>query len=158
MAPIDVTDGIVWLTTDEVLLRQVHPAQMKGTQPTSQAFKRTAQHDHTLSVMRQYVGAKVAYDRHVAAGLQSSGTWGISVAECTSVDLDAFDDSGLPDTPQGHVSIPFGIPEGAQGRKRIEKQAKYLKDCAIARGCLYAPPPPGALSGFLPPISPRQWL
>ena len=67
-------DGIVWLTANETLYRQVHPAQMKGSLPTSAVFKPTQQHEYTLSVTRQHVGPKGAYDQHVATGLQSSGT------------------------------------------------------------------------------------
>lgn len=133
-------NAIVWLQADEVLLRQTHPAQMKGLVPSSQAFVPTAEHSFTLSTRRERFGAKRAYDSHVASGLLSSGTWGISVSELASQDLDAFDDSAKAGMPECHVSIPFGGYESPSATKRAHtKKARELKTYAISRGCLYRP-------------------
>lgn len=132
---------IVWLTnSNEVLNRQVHPAQIKGTEPNYVAFRPMKSHQYTLSTTRQWVGPERSHQQHVAQGLKSAGTWGISVDECSKTDLDAFDDSALPEMPAGHVSIPFGIPptDTEKDPVLIEK-ARSLRNHAAARGCLYRP-------------------
>jgi hypothetical protein len=135
-------DDIVWLTVDEVLLRQVHPSQVTGMKPTSAAFRPMKRHQYTLSTRREWVGAQQAYEQHRALDLQSAGTWGISVTECASVELDAFDDSALPDTPKGHVSIPFGIPKrDTKKDPELVAKSRALRDHATRRGSLYIPPP-----------------
>ena len=72
---------IVWLSENEVLYRQVHPGQMKGTEPTYIAFRPMKSHTYTLSTTREWVGPKRSYDQHVAQRnpvtgdpLQSAGT------------------------------------------------------------------------------------
>lgn len=131
---------IVWLRSDEVLNRQVHPAQMKGTEPNYLAFRPMKSHQYTLSTTRQWVGPKRSYEQHIGNALKSAGTWGVSVSECSKADLDAFDDSALPGMPSGHVSIPFGIPptDSEKDPVLIEK-ARALRNHAAARGCLYRP-------------------
>lgn len=145
MASAEVSDGVEWLgAANEILYRQVHPLQMKGTVPASVAFRPSEAHEYTLSTTREFVGARGAYEQHVAAKHESAGSWAITVGECAEVDLDAFDDSKLPGNPRGHVSVPFGIPvAGNPGRKRLDSQAQHLKKRAIARGCQYVPPTPG---------------
>jgi hypothetical protein len=97
-------------------------------------------HQYTLSTTREWVGPERSYRQHVAQGLKTAGTWGISVDECSRVGLDAFDDSALPGMPSGHVSIPFGIPptDNEKDPVLIEK-ARSLRNHAAARGCLYWP-------------------
>jgi hypothetical protein len=131
---------IYWLASDEVLYRQVHPAQMKGTEPNYLAFRPMKSHQYTLSTTRQWVGPERSYRQHIAQDLKSVGTWGISVNECSKAELDAFDDSSLPGKPPGHVSIPFGIPptDSEKDPSLIEK-ARMLRNHAAARGCLYRP-------------------
>lgn len=137
---MDDDSKVVWLRSDEVLLRQAHPAQMKGLVPSSQVFIPTADHSYTLSTRRQRFGAKRAYDDHIASDLQSAGTWGVSVSELSSQDLDAFDDSAKDGMPECHVSIPFGHYESPSATKRTHKmQARALKVFAVSRGCLYRP-------------------
>jgi hypothetical protein len=135
-------DDIVWLTENEVLLRQVHPSQINGTVPKSAAFRPMKRHHYTLSTRREWVGAQQAYEQHCALNLESAGTWGISVDECAGIELDAFDDSALPDTPPGHVSIPFGIPKrDTEKDPELIAKSRTLRDYAIRRGNLYMPPP-----------------
>lgn len=134
-------DRIVWLSKNEVLYRQVHPGQMKGTEPNYIAFRPMKSHTYTLSTTREWVGPKRAFQQHIEKGLESAGTWGISVDECARVDLDAFDDSALPGLPPGHVSIPFGIPPTDREKDPVLiKKARALTENAIARGCQYRPP------------------
>src|SRR5262245_30675078 len=99
--------NIIWLSRNEVLNRQVHPGQMKGTEPNYLAFRPMKSHTYTLSTTREWLGPEPSYRQHIAQNLQSAGTWGISVDECAKVELDAFDDSALPGMPKAHVSIPF---------------------------------------------------
>jgi hypothetical protein len=94
--------GVVWLSENEVLNRQVHSGQMKGTEPNYLAFRPLKSHTYTLSTTREWLGPQESYRQHVmqlnkvtGAHLQSAGTWGISVEECARVELDAFDDSAL---------------------------------------------------------------
>lgn len=135
-------DDIVWLTENEVLLRQVHPSQINGAEPKSAAFRPMKRDQYTLSTRREWVGARQAYEQHRALNLQSVGSWGISVDECASIELNAFDDSALPNTPLGHVSIPFGIPKRDREKDpELVAKSRTLRDHAIRRGNLYIPPP-----------------
>lgn len=127
-----------WLTANETLLRQAHPAQMKGPLPSSQVFVPTPDHNFTLSLRRERLGAQRAYEAHLQDKLLTTGTWGVTVDEFRTVDLDAFDDSSQPSMPLCHVSVPFGVYETPTSTKRAHtKKARELKAFAISRGRLY---------------------
>jgi hypothetical protein len=136
----DSGSEIQWLASNEVLNRQVHPAQMKGIEPNYLAFRPMKSHQYTLSTTRQWLGPERSYRQHVAQELKSAGTWGISVDECAQENLDAFDDSALPGMPIGHVSIPFGIPPtNTEKDPVLIEKARALRNHAVAGGCLYRP-------------------
>jgi hypothetical protein len=120
----------------EVLRRQVHPSWMDRGSPSSQAFKPTAKDDGQLSVRRESMSPEDAYRAHVESGLQSVGTWGVSVAEIRGTAGRAVDDSALPDVPEQHAYIDMR----AFSPKQSERAAKALKRAALTRDCLYSPP------------------
>lgn len=131
--PIRLTD------TTEVLLRQVHPDEVDevvGVQ--SSAFRPGNAHGFLLSTLREAVGPATAFDRHVASGLDSAGTWGVTVGEAESQSLVCVDDAHLPEVPEDHASIDFN----PVGRKQQVRAARGLRDAALTRGCLHPLPSP----------------
>jgi hypothetical protein len=133
-------DGdVVWLLDDELLYRQVHPAQMTGLEPNSTAFNPSGEHEFTLSTSREWIGAEGAYFQHITSGLISAGSWAVSVDEYRLNQLYPFDDSARTDMPPAHVSIPFGTAEIPETKGTRRAKAQKLRDHAIARGCRYRP-------------------
>ena len=120
--------------SSEVLRRQVHPGFIDRGSPSSQAFRPTKKDAEQLSTRREAMTAEAAYRAHVAEGLASAGTWGVSVSEIAGVALRAIDDSALPSVPEHHAYIDFrGCSKG-----HTERAAKALKRAAVERGCLYS--------------------
>lgn len=117
----------------ELLLRQVHPAQLQvNGEPDSSAFMAKSPHNFLLSTRREFIGAERAY-REWVANHESVGTFGVSVGEINRVSLSAFDDSSAPGMPAGHASIDFrGISDSA-----CRKRARKLRDQAVTRGRLF---------------------
>ncbi len=75
-----------------------------------------------------------AFDEHRAAGLQTVGTWSVTVGESHSVEACVIDDSKLPDSPRAHASIDFS---GLDTRRINMSAAVRLADLAHQRGRLY---------------------
>ena len=121
-----------------LLLRQVNPQFYKDGRVLSIAFKPSTNHMGLLSV---YDGDQIEPDaawNHFTTklGLASSGTWAVSVAEATSLDLPAKP-MPLEDFPE-HAAIDFR----AHDDKARKAKAKLLAARAEVRGCLFAAPAP----------------
>ncbi|MBF6515542.1 hypothetical protein IU421_14815 [Nocardia cyriacigeorgica] len=137
MAPLpDDPRGILMLPNGKLLFRQISPGKVKADGPGRSNF--IPEDGIGLSTRREDMGAKEAFDAHIAlcGPGKSLGTWGVTVAEADNLGLPAYDDEHLPDTPPFHVSIHF--PPG--GRRAHEKLALGLHGHAKRRGWLYQPP------------------
>lgn len=117
---------------NELLHRQVHPNMwmlLEG-RPQSSAFRPTPKDQGQLSVARgSKVSADDAYRRFTARGLSSAGAWSVTVGECRTVELTAYDDP-LPDD-DAHALVDFGKRSG----RELERCAKLLLRYALGRPC-----------------------
>jgi hypothetical protein len=133
-----------WADTD-LVFRQVHPKHWDGKNPNSQAFFPTPQHDDKLSVDDNGLISAEQSWRHFTErlGLQSVGTWALSVDEVKSAgELKLLrspvtdPDNPLVDNP-AHCLIDFSqVPSKGQKKKRAQELA--IK--ASGRGCKFQPP------------------
>ncbi len=130
-----LTDG------DEPLFRQVHPSFIRDGRPSSQAFRPTAKDHSMLSVARgALTTACDAYELHTAAlGLQSAGTWVITVGECQAQTLEVVADP-LTCPPEkvadpAHALIDFTL----YSKNQQEAKAARLARQAVERGRLHPP-------------------
>lgn len=119
-----------------LLLRQVNPQFYKDGRILSVAFRPSANHKGLLSV---YDGDKIGSDAawtHFTKilGLGSSGTWAVTVAEATFLNLTATP-MPLENFPE-HAAIDFNNHDD----KAQKAKAKLLAANAEARGCLFAAP------------------
>lgn len=145
-------DDVNWppLQADEILLedptellwRQVNPQFFDNGQVTSQAFRPNSGDANLISTSRQSKqDAKGAYDFHTTIlGLESAGTWSVSVFDVTSAGARAIDDSESgsappPPCPPGHTSIDVR-PYGKGTCRRIGSK---LSEAANLRGRQYPP-------------------
>ena len=124
---------------DELLLRQVPAAFMRESRLSSQAFTPGRNDDRKLSVARgSMTTPEAAFDHHTrVCGRQSVGTWAVSVAECTTVQLAAHPDP-LTSPPEpapdpAHAIIDFG----GLSRGQTDSKAQVLARQATARGRLW---------------------
>jgi len=130
-----VTEGTRLEDPDELLHRQVHPSFVQEGRVTSAAFRPTKKDEGQLSVDRGSLATPVeSYERHtVSKGLQSAGTWSLSVGECDGEDLPSYEDSE-EDNP-AHSLIDFRD----LSRNQRKKKAKKLKQHAVKRGPTHLP-------------------
>ncbi len=115
-----------------LLLRQIHPSFVQQGRVTSQAFRPTPKDEHMLSM---YDGDQIAPEpafRHYTETLccQSEGVLGVTVAECSELQLPAQPD---PAPFPEHVLIDYT----AFVKNEVEKKAKLLKATAETRGWLF---------------------
>lgn len=124
----------------EVLNRQVHPSQVDDVRGVSKAaFTPTPNDAGMLSTLRGHVDAAEAYRRHVEEnGLNSAGTWGVSVGEASAAEVPVYCDDCLPEVPPDHASIDF-TPHPERPRSRRLRVADQLRRAAVARGPLFRP-------------------
>lgn len=118
--------------------------------PTKSAFMPGS--DGTMSTHQECMSARDAYEEYVKVGDRAAiGTWGVSVGECTELELSVYHD-GLkrhPMLPAGevlpatHVSVWFPSKTNEVSNSRLRRQreriAKDLCDFAIDRDYLYIP-------------------
>lgn len=118
---------------NETLLRQVHPVHLDKLtgEVQSPAFSPSSL-DGLISTLRERVGPEEAHRRHEAQGLQSAGTWGVSVSEVAEAGAAAFDDAEVPGYPEDHASI---APPDGNGELRRCKKALAAR--ATDRGALF---------------------
>lgn len=121
----------------EVLRRQVHPSWVKadGT-PMSTAFRPGRADENQMSTLRERVPANEAHRRHVEAGLESAGTWGVLVGSAHAGGAVALDDAGIDGNPPDHASIDCR----SMGKGAKERLGEALRDEAVTRGCLFVAP------------------
>ncbi|HAT48843.1 MAG: hypothetical protein HQL07_03795 [Nitrospirae bacterium] len=120
------------MNNNTLLLRQINPSFLKLNRPTSQAFRPTPKDEYNLSV---YDGDKIKSEpawEHFTGQLNfaSVGVMGITVEECTELDLSARSD---PVPFLEHAIIDFS----SFSKNQIEKKARKLQEKAVARGWLY---------------------
>jgi hypothetical protein len=123
--------------TDETehLFRQIHPKPpfIQDGRVSSVAFRPTEKDQGRLSVARSSkTTAEDSYRTYVAQGFTSAGVMAVSVHECHSIDLTAYDDP-LPNNP-AHAFIDFSK---CSSKKECEKNAKILSERARKRGFLF---------------------
>jgi hypothetical protein len=133
---------------EELLFRQVHPAFVRDGRPSSQAFRPTPKDEGKLSVARgSLTTAAAAYELYTAGmGLQSAGSWALSVAECREQALHVVPDP-LTSPPAkvadpAHAVIDFASYSNSQREAKGSRLAKK----AFERGRLHPPSgnPPSA--------------
>lgn len=120
------------MTSDTLLLRQIHPSFVQHGRVTSQAFRPTPKDENRLSA---YDGDQIepepAWQHYTTIlGFSSAGVLAVSVAECESLDLSVEPD---PEPFPEHVIIDFSAVE----KRVVEKLAKKLRAKADLRGWLY---------------------
>jgi hypothetical protein len=118
----------------ELLWRQALPAWVHDDVPTSQVFRPTTKDRKRLSTARTtLISAHEAYERHVATGFATQGTWAISVGEAEAAGVPAHADGGLRGLPADHASLYFG----GKSRSQMESAAKRLRHAALQHGRQY---------------------
>ena len=123
------------MTSETLLLRQVHPDFIPDGQLTSQAFMPFQKDNGKPSV---YDGDQISpaesYAHYTGVlGNRSESVWAVTCAEVIRAGL-----SSRPDPQEGfpsHALIDFT----SQSEKTFRKLAKKLKAYAHARGCLHRP-------------------
>ncbi len=116
---------------DELLFRQVHPTFVQDERPSSQAFKPTPKDEKQLSVARGSLTDPVsAHDLHVRAkGLQSAGTWAISVAEAQAEGLPTLPDPLTePVADPAHALVDFTAHSNSQVNTKGSRLAAKARD------------------------------
>src|SRR5438309_2009863 len=96
-----------------MMYRQVHPNWVDDGRPSSQAFRPTKKDEKMLSVARGSMTSPEGAFRHYreTRGLQSAGTWGVTVGEAGAVELGCPADP-VPGDPC-HALIDFrGLSRG----------------------------------------------
>lgn len=126
---------------NEIMFREVHPAWVRDGRITSQAFKPTATDEDKVSVYRSsLITAEGAFLYHTeVCKMSSTGTWGVTVAECTGEDVPVLPDpvESPPERVQAaHCVLDFTT---VGSRKQVEGKASKLSRAATARGCLFEP-------------------
>jgi hypothetical protein len=117
----------------ESLWRQVHPKFFQDGEVSSLAFRPFPRDNGMLSVRREAFGADRSYHDHVRLGLDSAGTWTVSVGEVLEVGARAVDDSALPDRPEAHAYVDYRH----LSRRQTEAAAKRLRAAATQHGRVY---------------------
>jgi hypothetical protein len=119
----------------ELLHRQVHPQFIRDGRVSSQAFKLNTQDKGLLSVTRDSkCSAQEAHRRYTARGRSSCGVWSVTVAECNSAGLQAYDDPLEDD--DAHAVVDFNV---LPSKGQLEKAAARLTEHARQRGRQYPP-------------------
>jgi len=120
------------MTSDTLLLRQVHPAWIQSGRVTSQLFKPTPKDQKRLSVYDgDQVTAEESWNHFTGhSGRSSIGVMAVTVGECHALELPAAPD---PEPFPAHAVIRFDECSNAQA----EKKAKILKSHAVSRGWQY---------------------
>lgn len=121
-------------SSEELLMRQVHPNMMQEGRLSSRAFTPTDNDNGQLSADReQLVSPKEAYEKYLTAkNLKvAGGTWGVSIAEFYALDLTSYSDE-LKDNP-AHALVNFAA-HSADKHRGLGKLA-YKK--ANERGRLF---------------------
>ena len=128
---------ILFVETNTLLLRQVHPTQWNGERVVSVAFLPKESDQGLLSV---YDGEQIspeASHRHYTetSGLKSMGVWAVTVAEADAAALPSRLDA------EGHYPEHAVIDFTAHPTKKArETRAKVLAAKANARQSLYLAP------------------
>ncbi len=122
------------MNSTTLLLRQIHPGFIQNGRVTSQAFRPTPKDEQKLSMYDRDQIAPQAAHRHYTEtlGCASIGVLGVTVAECTELDLPAIPD---PEPFLEHVVLDYS----AFPKNVIETKAKLLKSKAETRGWLFGP-------------------
>lgn len=120
------------MTSETLLLRQIHPSFVQDGFVTSQAFRPTPKDESKLSVYDgDMIGPEDAWEHFTTQlGCRSIGTMALSVAECQQENLPALSD---PEPFPEHAIIDFsGLTE-----KICRTKSKQLQAKVVSRGWLY---------------------
>ncbi len=120
------------MTSETLLLRQIHPSFVQKGRVTSQAFRPTPKDEHLLSVDNgDRIAAHAAWARFTSnPSYASAGVMAVSHEECTAQQLQVVED-GVP-YPE-HCYLDFSALE----RKEVERKAKQLSSLAQSRGWIF---------------------
>ncbi len=129
----------------------------KPGQPSSQAFRPSKKDENCLSVDRSSLTtAEAAFGLNVARppvgfGVPAIETWGVSLEEIIAAGRTAWSDPAMakPADPPHSLGLPANPAHGVidfegLGRSLQDDAARKLRDAAIIRGRIYAPPAPAA--------------
>lgn len=121
------------MTSETILLRQVHPQFASEGELTSQAFFPFPKDNGKLSVYNgdQIIPAQAHAHYVRSLGFESIGVWGVT---CAEVSIEGLKSEASPvENSPCHAHIDF------EGRdpKTCRKLAKKLRDAARERGCLF---------------------
>ena len=127
-----ISDEYLLCSPSEVLVRQAHPRDVDEMgRVMTPAFKASASHDFGLSVtMSSQVDPHTATKKYLGLGLPTHSAWGVSVEECGTTGLRAYDDHN--DSVEAHAVIDQK-PLTTSG---LKKAATKLGGYARTRGCL----------------------
>jgi hypothetical protein len=125
----------------EILFRQIHPSFVHLGDPSSQAFAPTPKDSNKLSVDRSALTTSAdSYSLFTANGHTSAAVYGLTVGEFGAEDLachaDPLAGSERLRANPAHAYADYSPFTGGQQKNK----AKRLKQKALARGILYAPP------------------
>lgn len=124
----------------ELLLRRVHPTQVKDGRPSKTTFVPRPSDQGMLSVDRASVStASQCYDAYVASkGFQTGtgGIWGVTVGECNAVPLTCFADP-LGDQDANGPNLAHALIDMSRlSAQEVSDAATKLYIAAKARGRL----------------------
>ena len=119
------------MDADTLLYRQIHPSFIQNNRVTSAAFRPTPKDQKKLST---YDGSKIsaqgAWQHFTQQQHSSAGVLGITVAECTDLNLEVQEDY---QTHPYHVLVDFTGKTNSEQKKTAEQ----LKEKALARNWCY---------------------
>jgi hypothetical protein len=117
---------------DTLLYRQIHPNFIQNGRPTTQAFRPTLKDENQLSAYDgDKIEARASWEHYtLILKYSSAGVMAVTNAECSAQSLPVIAD-GKP-FPE-HCLIDFSSLK----RSEIEKAAKVLASCAVARDWQY---------------------
>ena len=120
------------ITSETMLLRQIHPSFMQNNYVTSQAFRPTPKDERQLSVYNgDVIEPQDAFEHYTQQlGNKSVGVLGILVAECQELSLPVKED---PEPFPEHAIIDFS----ESTVREVKTKAKKLRHWALERGWLY---------------------
>ena len=120
------------MTSQTLLLRQIHPSFVQNGRVTSQPFRPTPKDDHFLSVDNgDKIAPPAAWARFTSnPSSTSAGVMALSNEECTAQQLRVVED-GVP-YPE-HCYLDYSVFE----KREVERKAKHLSSVAQSREWIF---------------------
>jgi hypothetical protein len=117
---------------EELLFRQVHPKWVLDGHVASTSFAPNTNDKGLMSIDRgSLVDPAESFRRYLESGLQTGGTWAVTVGECAAEELRVFEDPTPTNDAHGFVDFR-NLTNGSVARK-----SKKLRAHAMERGRLH---------------------